>query len=525
MVTSMGRETLQRTVDIAQNTVGLEVIYGDTDSIMINTRLNEESDLRKVRELGERVKKEVNRLYKTLELEIDGIFRSMLLLKKKKYAAKTVEELPNGQIKYGQELKGLDLVRRDWCIQSKDTGRYVTDQILSGQDSEIVIQNILSHLEALAGKMRSGELALDKYVITKGLSKHPNDYPDANAQPHVHVAKMMLASNRPVNAGDHIPYIITAPVDESNPDAKQVPSATERARHPEDIARSGGALKPDVEWYLVNQILPPITRLCEPIEGLSQQVLADKLGLDASKFNHSNRAYENEDNDMIDYTPASLLKDEERFKGVRKLRLYCSSCGNDCEFPGVFHIVRDEHTGTEIPVSGLRCTNLSCTKPSFFGQSNHFECHARVANTMSIWVRGLMIEYYEGLVRCDEPGCGLETRQLSVVGNCCLRRGCHGQLLPVDSELELQTHLKYLETLFDHAHAISQLEARHKSGSKTDVKSLQLTNADRATFDELHQIAKKHLDACNFNWIGPSFWKGLLGPNAKRDRANGFIRS
>jgi DNA polymerase alpha subunit A len=40
--------------------------------------------------------------------------------------------------------------------------------------------------------MRSGELPLDKYGITKGLSKHPNDYPDAKSQPHVHVAKMML---------------------------------------------------------------------------------------------------------------------------------------------------------------------------------------------------------------------------------------------------------------------------------------------------------------------------------------------
>jgi hypothetical protein len=33
LVTAMGRETLQRTVDIAQNKVGLDVIYGDTDSV------------------------------------------------------------------------------------------------------------------------------------------------------------------------------------------------------------------------------------------------------------------------------------------------------------------------------------------------------------------------------------------------------------------------------------------------------------------------------------------------------------
>jgi len=79
MVTSMGRQTLQRTVEIAQSSVGLEVIYGDTDSIMINTRISDNSALSNVRQLGEQVKREVNKLYKTLELEIDGIFKNMLL--------------------------------------------------------------------------------------------------------------------------------------------------------------------------------------------------------------------------------------------------------------------------------------------------------------------------------------------------------------------------------------------------------------------------------------------------------------
>jgi hypothetical protein len=37
LVTAMGRETLQRTVDVAQTQLNLNVIYGDTDSIMINT--------------------------------------------------------------------------------------------------------------------------------------------------------------------------------------------------------------------------------------------------------------------------------------------------------------------------------------------------------------------------------------------------------------------------------------------------------------------------------------------------------
>ena len=519
MVTSMGRETLQRTVDIAQNTVGLEVIYGDTDSIMINTRINDEKDLKKVKELGEKVKKEVNRLYRTLELEIDGIFRSMLLLKKKKYAAKTVVELPDGSVKYGQELKGLDLVRRDWCIQSKDTGRYVTEQILSGQDSEIVLENIHSHLEDLAKKMRAGELPLEKYIITKGLSKHPNDYPDGKSQPHVQVAKMMLKNNRAVNTGDHIPYIITAAPEKQEgtdePLAKAA-SSTERARHPEEIARSAGALKPDVEWYLTQQILPPISRLCEPIHGTSQQILAEKLGLDAARYNHIHRTGVDVDGDIdMDYTPASFLSDEERFKDVEKLKIFCFSCGTESAFPGIFSKTKDSETGTETLVSGLRCTNPDCAHPKFWGHSNHFECFSRISNTMSIWTRGLMGRYYEGLSRCDEPSCGLETRQLSVAGGVCLRRGCNGKMCSVDSERDVYTHLKYLESLFNAEHVGEQLEKKKTFGRKADILK-NISKHDRATFEELHREAKTTLDSSAFNWIAPSFWQGLFDVGAKQ---------
>ena len=40
--------------------------------------------------MGKQLKSEVNQLYKCLEIEIDGVFKSLLLLKKKKYAALNV---------------------------------------------------------------------------------------------------------------------------------------------------------------------------------------------------------------------------------------------------------------------------------------------------------------------------------------------------------------------------------------------------------------------------------------------------
>eukprot|EP00559_Dactyliosolen_fragilissimus_P008753 CAMPEP_0184856616 /NCGR_PEP_ID=MMETSP0580-20130426/1789_1 /TAXON_ID=1118495 /ORGANISM="Dactyliosolen fragilissimus" /LENGTH=1517 /DNA_ID=CAMNT_0027351729 /DNA_START=158 /DNA_END=4712 /DNA_ORIENTATION=- len=350
LITSMGREILQSTVRIAEENVKLDVIYGDTDSIMINTRIPGKDiiELSKVYELGNQVKREVNNLYKTLELEVDGIFRSMLLLKKKKYAAVTVEYSAEGKPVYGKEMKGLDLVRRDWCIQSKDSGRYILDQILSGEDHETVVAKILNHLEELAKKMQENKLPLDKYVITKGLSKHPNDYPDAKSLPHVYVAKSMLKANKAVNTGDHIPYVITKPIEAESKEEKDL-GVAERARHPEEIRRSG-VLQPDINWYLTQQILPPISRLCEPIDGVSQKIIAEKMGLDTAKYRSKldSSIINFEDSELTDFMPATCLEDKERFKDVEKLKMLCKSCNEMNEFKGVFHPIQMDENNIEV---------------------------------------------------------------------------------------------------------------------------------------------------------------------------------
>jgi DNA polymerase alpha subunit A len=57
LITRTGRETLLKTKDIAENKLGFNVIYGDTDSIMINTGT---SNLKDALEMGKRLRSEVN---------------------------------------------------------------------------------------------------------------------------------------------------------------------------------------------------------------------------------------------------------------------------------------------------------------------------------------------------------------------------------------------------------------------------------------------------------------------------------
>lgn len=509
MITSMGRQTLQRTVDIAQSTVGLEVIYGDTDSIMINTRINDIGALSTVQKLGEQVKKEVNKLYKTLELEIDGIFSCMLLLKKKKYAAVTVER-KNGTIVYNREEKGLDLVRRDWCIQSKDTGRYVLDQILSrDQDKDVSISKVLEHLEELGKKMRAGELPLEKYVITKGLSKHPNDYPDGKSLPHVHVAKKMLLNKLNITVGDHIPYVITKPSEEDSGTGKEAKTPAERARHPEEIRRSEGVLKPDVEWYLSQQILPPVSRLCEPIEGLSAGLIASRLGLDSKKYTQRSTFGDAEitEDHLVNYVPESFKSDAERFQGAQKLVLTCAACGVANNFPGLLYAPSGDASALQ---SGFMCTNPACMAPTYWGEKTPYDCMARIMNSMSLLIRQQIQDYYKCVYKCDDPACGLETRQLSVNGGVCLRRGCNGRMVPLHGERALQTQLKYFECLFDKDHIYEKLASDEIHRTKADLDKYILED-DRVISQELCTVAKHILDDCAYNWVAPSFWQSMFG--------------
>lgn len=87
-----GREILINTKKLVEK-LGYDVIYGDTDSIMILTNCQKYDE---VKDVGLRIQQEVNKLYKLLEIDIDGVFRCMLLLKKKKYASLAVTKVANG---------------------------------------------------------------------------------------------------------------------------------------------------------------------------------------------------------------------------------------------------------------------------------------------------------------------------------------------------------------------------------------------------------------------------------------------
>jgi DNA polymerase alpha subunit A len=160
LTTFKGREILRSTKELAEST-SLRVIYGDTDSVMINTNVDNMEDAMKV---GHEFKRSVNDRYKLLEIDIDNVFRRLLLHAKKKYAAINLVEV-DGKYVDKLEVKGLDMKRREYCSLSKDASSKLLNEILSGDDAEVVVERIHDYLRELSEKMREEKFPAQKYII------------------------------------------------------------------------------------------------------------------------------------------------------------------------------------------------------------------------------------------------------------------------------------------------------------------------------------------------------------------------
>ncbi|CAK5056119.1 unnamed protein product [Meloidogyne enterolobii] len=270
MITSKGRELLLHAKTLVENE-NFSVIYGDTDSLMINTNT---TNFLEAKQIGQKLKQVVNKNYSLLELDIDGIYKRLLLLKKKKYAALSVDF--NDENLTTAELKGLDIVRRDWSELAKDIGLEIVNLILSSIDRKTLIERITSVLALRREDLEDGRFPLEKFEILKQLTRDPADYKDIKSQPHAVIARRLNESKKfRLRQGDIVKYIICTDGTNNPP--------TQRGYHSSEIL-ANDELSVDKNYYLAQQIHPVVMRLCEPIVEIDAYKIAEILGLDPSGY-------------------------------------------------------------------------------------------------------------------------------------------------------------------------------------------------------------------------------------------------
>jgi DNA polymerase alpha subunit A len=486
LTTYKGREILRRTKDMAEEKA-LRVIYGDTDSVMINTNVD---NIDAALKLGNEFKREVNDSYKLLEIDIDNVFRRILLHAKKKYAA--INMVPeDGKYIEKLEVKGLDMRRREYCALSKETSTELLNFLLSGEDSETVVEKIHDYLRDLAQKMREYTIPTRKYTIFTQLGKNPKDYPNGNSMPSVQVALRLMAKGKHVKAKDVMSFIITG---DSSGSAE---NAAKNAYPVDEVIKADSGLKPDIEYYLHKQILPPVERLCAPISGTNITMLAACLGLDTSKYRVSSLSTNGGQQDTEIQPLESQIPDSVRFQNCSRLYLRCRACTTVFPFSGIAATSSSPGDLQTITHSGVQCPNSVCNTP--------LQTLSIVAQVESA-IRQLLATYYSGWLVCDDPACGNRTRQISVYGHRCLgpkglATGCLGKMQWEVREKDVWNQLLYFQALFDVDRVTKAGEIGADKGREEREKAKVLAEINRERFGTVKDVVGRWLERNGRQWV------------------------
>ncbi|MBI2547502.1 MAG: hypothetical protein HYW23_03590 [Candidatus Aenigmarchaeota archaeon] len=251
-ITGCGRFLINKTKHIIEEKTGYEVVYGDTDSIMVKIKTDA---IETAFDIGKNLESLVNtELTGIIQMKIEKIFKSLLILSKKRYTGLAYEK-SNGEWKEDLVMKGIETVRRDWCNAATKTLFEVLNILLREQNPK----KAFIYIKDYVSKLERNEIPIDDLIITKSISKSLSAY--KGMQPHVELVKKMKKRNGTApGVGDRVGFVIV----------KGMQLLSQRSEDPEFVTANKIPL--DSKYYLESQILPPLERVFEVI-GISKSEL------------------------------------------------------------------------------------------------------------------------------------------------------------------------------------------------------------------------------------------------------------
>ncbi|MBL7205979.1 MAG: hypothetical protein ISS36_00095 [Candidatus Aenigmarchaeota archaeon] len=275
-VTSYGRNLIQNTSKSIKK-MGYEIIYGDTDSVMVQSKKIELDDIEKeMVKIVDIINKDLEGI---LELEFEKIFKRFLPFTKKRYVALCFER-DGDKWKEKMEMKGVETVRRDWCELTSETMKRIVEILLKEND----VKGAVNHFKNVIGKLMKGEIAVQKLAVTKSMSKSPERY--VGMQPHIELVKKIRkrSPEETPGIGDRIPYVIV----------KGLGLLSKRAEDPMYVIEHG--IQVDSSYYIENQLLPPLERIFTSLGIFKSELMGNgkQMGIMDAIKNHVKAAKETE---------------------------------------------------------------------------------------------------------------------------------------------------------------------------------------------------------------------------------------
>lgn len=388
-ITKQARKILTETVDLLKGQ-GYEIIYGDTDSLMINTN---STNLDFARETGEKIRGIVNSEYSSINLKIDAVFKKLMIVTKKKYAGNVVD-LENGTEEI--VLKGLDIVRYDCPVYVNQVGQKIVDLILSELSLQEKHEKIKFKLQTIKKQLLNDEVPKEKLVITKYLTQDLNSC--LQDVPHVQLAKRLnQTSSFKFNNGDAVSFIMCS---DKNKTFSQKPF------HITELTLMKN-LEIDGHYYINIQIYPFVSKICRLI-GLEYEQIEEYLGVNATK--------------------SEEVKIEGGFDRRDPFIFDCLKCGRKNVL---------EENGDVLD----KCSNPDC-------DSRPLDNPSYLQNRLVINLRCYVQKYYKYELECSE--CSHRTSRLTFKYKNCPKCGKE-TLSQVFNEVDLFLQIQYFKYIFQNA--------------------------------------------------------------------------
>ena len=244
-VTAWGRHTIRNAIELAKK-IGLEVIYGDTDSLFIR------HDVEKIEELSKIIEEHLG-----LEIKPDKIYSRVLFTEaKKRYCGL----LPDGRL----DMVGLEVVRGDWANVAKNVQERVLEIVLKKRSARKAAEFVRNFIRDL----RKRKVPYRDLVIWKTLTKPPEEY-EARA-PHVEAAKILQKEGWALTVGDKVGYVITLGSGRLHERAKPYVLASY-----DEV---------DIEYYVTKQVIPAALRILSMFGINEKDLLPPKSGKPQTLF-------------------------------------------------------------------------------------------------------------------------------------------------------------------------------------------------------------------------------------------------
>ena len=240
--TAAGRQRIRDAKMIVETEFGGEVIYGDTDSIFVKFATR---DLAESIELGKKAADRITAFCgRSYRIEYEKTFFPFILFCRKRYVGMMYEDDTK---KCKRKTMGVALKRRDNAPIVKDVFGGALDSLMEHRNIKVAEKMVKEMLV----KVMKNEYPLEKYILSKQLR---DDYKNPGQIAHRVLADRMEerdAGNKP-QVGDRLSYVYVA----NRKDEKKQGDKIESVEYVREKK-----LKPDVEFYITNQIQNPVAQL------------------------------------------------------------------------------------------------------------------------------------------------------------------------------------------------------------------------------------------------------------------------